>query len=114
MTDAGCPKLDTMAQIVDVGLEGKLGKIGPSTGKSCFSTITHKMITELNFIIFELFSVFFLFCDYRTELFLELVSLGNYCELWISESLCPPYRNVLGILFGNFGGGIAEPNLFWN
>ena len=33
---------------------------------------------------------------------------------WISESLGLPNQNVLGILFGNVGGGNADPILFWS
>ena len=45
---------------------------------------------------------------------MDLITLDNHCELWITESLGLLYQNVLGILIGNFGGGITEPKLFWN
>ena len=55
---------------------------------SCFLqiTITHKRITEPKCITFELFFGNSLFCDYRTELLLEVISLGNHCESWITET----------------------------
>ena len=37
--------------------------------------------------------------------FLELLGLGNSCELWTIETLGLPYRNVLGIIFGSVGEG---------
>ena len=39
-----------------------------------------------------------------------LIRFCNTCEQWIAESLGLPYRNVLGIVFGNVGRGIAERN----
>ena len=47
--------------------------------------------------------------DYRTELFHELLGLGKKCEHYRDA-----YRIILGIMLGNFGGGIPEPKLFWN
>ena len=69
--------------------------------------------------------------DYRTELYHVKPIFGNSCsviterivsgiilsrdsEPWIAESLGLPYRTVLGIIFDDFGGGIAEPKLFWS
>ena len=49
----------------------------------------------------------FLFCVCRTDLFLELVSLGKKCEQWITESLDLPDRIVLRILLGNVGEGLT-------
>ena len=49
-------------------------------------TITHKIITEPNFTIFQLILVI-VFCEYRTEMFLELLGLGKKCEHRITESL---------------------------
>ena len=51
---------------------------------------------------------------YQTDSVLELICLGNMCEQWITEFLGLPYRNVLGIVFGNIGRGDAEPKPFWN
>ena len=45
--------------------------------------------------------------------FLELLGLGSSCELWIIETLGLPYRNVLGIIFGNVGEGkVPNRNCF--
>ena len=60
------------------------------------------MITEPNFIIFELFLVISVL-RLQTELFLDLLGLGSKCEPWISESLVLLYRNVLGMMFGGEG-----------
>ena len=48
------------------------------------------------------------------ELFLDAIRLGKNSEQWISECLRLPYLDVMGILFGNDGGGITEPKLFRN
>ena len=45
----------------------------------------------------------------------DLTSLCYHIEnSIITESLGLPYRNVSGIAFGNFGGEITKPKLFWN
>ena len=69
------------------------------------------MIADPNFVIFELLLVFQC-CDIQTELFLDLVAVGNSSGQWITESLGLPYRTVLGHMFGNVGGGITEPKSF--
>ena len=61
----------------------------------CVNTITHKRIAEPNFIILNYVRQS-PFCNYRTELFLELISLGNHWEQWITESL-----GLLTEMFGN-------------
>ena len=45
---------------------------------------------------------------------MDVICLGNPCEQWITESLGLRYGGVLGIVFGNVGGGIAKPKLLWN
>ena len=50
----------------------------------------------------------------RTDLFLQVLGLSSKVEQWITESLGPPRRKVEGSMFGNVGGGITEPKLFWN
>ena len=68
------------------------------------------MITEPNFIIFELLSVI-------PALWLpnRIVSeiTWSRLEVW-AENYRIPYRIVLGIMFGTLSGGITEPKLFWN
>ena len=49
--------------------------------------------------------------DWRTDLFLELMGLGKV--VWAQDYRIL-YRIAVGIIFGNFGGGITEPKLFWN
>ena len=73
-------------------------------------TITHKMITEPNFIILELISVI-----PALRLPNRIVSGTTWSrqEVW-AEDYRIPYRIVFGIMFGNLGGGIIEPKLFWN
>ena len=94
------------------GIAAKLLRCGIASEALRRTSITHKRITEPNFIISELVSVIpVLWLPNR--IFLELLSLGNHCELWTTEPMHLPYRNVLGIVLGNFGGGITEPNLFW-
>ena len=70
------------------------------------------MITEPNFIIFEFASICLLRLPNR--IVFEVVSLGNHCEQWITESLGLPYRTVSGFIFGYFGGGVAKLKLLWN
>ena len=68
------------------------------------------MITEPNFIIFELFSVI-------SALWLpnRIVSGINWSRgVVCAQDIRTPYRITLGIIFDNFGGGITEPKLFWN
>ena len=71
----------------------------------------HTRIVELNFRICKLFLVVSV---HRTNLLLELLSLGKKCEHWMTESLDLPYRIALAIIFGNIGARITEPKLFWD
>ena len=76
----------------------------------CSYTITQKKITEPNFIIFELFSVI-------SALWLpnRIVSGINWFRGVVCAQDCRiPYRITLGIIFGNFGGRITKPKLFWS
>ena len=74
------------------------------------NTITHKMITEPNFIIFELFSVIpALWLPNRTVSGIT----GSWLEVW-AEDFRIRCRIIWGFLFGNLGGGITEPKWFWN
>ena len=74
-------------------------------------TITHKSITEPNFIIFEF--IFGNSCSVITEpncFWNYLVSVRS-----VSRGLPNPLPNCFGnSMFSNLGGGITEPNLFWN
>ena len=56
----------------------------------------------------------FKFKTLRRHLLKRHLTLKYHCELWIAESLGLPYRDVLGIIYGNFGGVITEPTLLWN
>ena len=95
----------------------KRQKKGEKAGKGWFSGanrhplnphLLHPHVRQPNYLRI------FLFCDYQTELFLDLAGLGKKCEQWIAASLGLPYRNYGGILFGKSGGGITEQKLFWN
>ena len=72
------------------------------------------MITEPNCIIFELILEMLVRGISEPDCF-QISSVSVVIESNpITESLGLPYRNVLGIIFGNFGRGIAEPKLSVN
>ena len=68
------------------------------------------MITEPNFIIFELFSV--IPALWLPNRFVSGISWSRWVVC--AQDYRTPYQITLGILFGNFGGGITKPKLFWN
>ena len=73
---------------------------------------TQKRLPNRTLLFFELF--FANSCSVITEptcLFLELHGLDKKCEQRITESLTELF---LGNKFGNLGGGITKPKLFWN
>ena len=64
-------------------------------------TITHKMIAELNLLLFSNDIRSFLHCDNRTELFLELLGLGKKCEQRITESLTESLTELFWELYSS-------------